>query len=332
MGYGLKRVSHRREDALARVGWQHLEQLLAEHYRRAGYEVEHTGTGHSRSRFDGGIDLKLRRAGEYTVVQVKHWNACKVPHNEIHQLLGIMINEGATGAIFITSGEFTKAAIEAASRHGHVTLIDGDELRQMLGPLPDSELSRYDPPSGFLDAASERLLAAAEDRIRHGRRRPARTAKVGLGLLLVKAVLPLVLLVVGLLFIRSTFDKLGKDLAKTVAPVARHSEPEKNALPAPTTAAATSAPIVGTDLQVNPCREIIDARTGSYIDHCRSQAQTDAYSGAYSPMTPAQLAEERRQADEAARILSRSTPQMADPLPGSHTETTWPKSPDAAAR
>ena len=135
--YGLKLVKHRRDDALARTGWADVERLLAAYYRRAGYDVEHCGTGESRQQFDGGVDLRLRRGEEVILVQCKHWNTRQVPHNDVHQLIGVMVNQGATGAILVNSGEFTKAAIEAATRHGHVQLVDGDELRQMLGPLPE---------------------------------------------------------------------------------------------------------------------------------------------------------------------------------------------------
>ncbi|MUV14364.1 restriction endonuclease [Noviluteimonas gilva] len=146
----LKPVAHRRTDALAQTHWAAVERLLAEHYRNAGYTVDHCGTGANGSKFDGGIDLKLRRDDAYIVVQCKHWNALKVPHNDVHQLLGIMVNEGATGAILVTSGEFSRAAIEAATRHGHVQLIDGDDLREMLGPLPG-------PPASVDSGSNSRL-------------------------------------------------------------------------------------------------------------------------------------------------------------------------------
>lgn len=133
----LKRVSRKRDDALARTDWAEVERLLAKHYSHAGFEVDHCGTGSGVSRYDGGIDLKLRRGEEFIIVQCKHWNAMKVPHNDVHQLIGLMVNEGATGAILITSGEFTRAAIEAATKQGHVQLVDGDDLRLMLGPLPE---------------------------------------------------------------------------------------------------------------------------------------------------------------------------------------------------
>ncbi|QYR52245.1 restriction endonuclease [Lysobacter soyae] len=135
MKYGLKRVKNRHQDLLTQIPWDRLESLLAVYYAVHGFKVEHSGTGKSGGRFDGGIDLKLRKDGEYILVQVKHWNAYKVPHNDVNQLMGLRWNEGATGAILITSGEFTHAAIEAAKRHGHVELIDGIKLREMIAPF-----------------------------------------------------------------------------------------------------------------------------------------------------------------------------------------------------
>ena len=143
---GLKNVRNRRDDALTRVGWDRLETMLADYYRGQGWSVDHVGTGASRTRFDGGIDLKLRKAGEYVLVQCKHWNAKQVTHNAVHELLGIKVNENATGAIVITSGEFTQAAREAAERQDHVQLIDGDALRAMLGPQLDALAASTPPP------------------------------------------------------------------------------------------------------------------------------------------------------------------------------------------
>ena len=96
---GLKRVRNRREDGLSAVRWDRLETLLAECYAAQGYHVEHVGTGGTASRFDGGIDLKLRREDEYVLVQCKGWNVYQVPHNEVHQLIGLMVNEGATEGV-----------------------------------------------------------------------------------------------------------------------------------------------------------------------------------------------------------------------------------------
>jgi hypothetical protein len=197
----LKNVRNRRDDSLSRVRWDDFESLLATYYRDQGYQVEHVGTGRTGGRFDGGIDLKLRKDDQYILVQCKHWNAKQVPHNAVHELLGIMVNQGATGAILVTSGEFTKAAIEAATRQGHVQLIDGEELRAMLGPVAEPRALTSD----FLDAArpvvahvGERLLLATEDRIRGHRgygQRGSRLAQTTWTLLLLKVLLPFVLLI-----------------------------------------------------------------------------------------------------------------------------------------
>lgn len=131
---GLRNVSHRHDDALSRIGCVELERLLATYYREVGWWVEHAGTG---ARLDGGVDLRIRRDAKVVLVQCKHWNAKQVPYDAVHELLGVMVNEGATGAILVSSGEFTRAAIDAAQRHGHVKLIDDETLRGMLGLLPE---------------------------------------------------------------------------------------------------------------------------------------------------------------------------------------------------
>jgi len=133
----MKSVRHRHDDALSRVTWGAFEHLVAEHFRRQGYRVEHTGTGEGNKLTDGGIDLTLYREQELIVVQCKHWNSFQVPHNDVHQLIGVMHTAGATGAIVITSGEFTTAACEAAAKFRHIKLIDGKTIRAMLGPIAE---------------------------------------------------------------------------------------------------------------------------------------------------------------------------------------------------
>lgn len=147
---GLKNVRRRRDDALSRIDWRALERLLAAYYRDLGWWVEHCGTGAGASRFDGGVDLRLRRDAEVVLVQCKHWNAKQVTHNAVHELLGVMVNERATGAILVSSGEFTDAAIAAAQRNGLVKLIDGDALRGMLGALPEDP----DASDPFVEASA----------------------------------------------------------------------------------------------------------------------------------------------------------------------------------
>lgn len=157
---GLKKVRRRYRDALSRLRWDQLESLLAAHYRDRGYTVDHCGTGAGGRRFDGGVDLRLRRGGEVVLVQCKHWNARQVPHNAVHELLGVMVNEGASGAVLVTSGEFTGAARHAATRHGHVQLVDGTTLRTMLGPLPEPASAVFDTLALSATREAGRISAA----------------------------------------------------------------------------------------------------------------------------------------------------------------------------
>jgi restriction system protein len=135
-----KRVSERWTDALSRVGWDDFERRVGAYYASQGYRVEHTGTGRGTGQTDGGIDLKLYKDNAFLVVQCKHWNALQVPHNPVHELIGVMHTAGATGAILVTSGEFTRAAIESASRFPGITLVDGAGVRLMIGPIDEAAL------------------------------------------------------------------------------------------------------------------------------------------------------------------------------------------------
>jgi hypothetical protein len=271
--YGHKRVRERRNDALTRVGWEQLEVLLATWYRGQGYEVEHSGTGASGSKYDGGIDLKLRRPGEYALVQIKHWNAYKVPHNDVHQLLGLMVNEGATDAILITSGEFTKAAIEAATRHGHVRLIDGNELRAMLGPLPEPVVA---------------------DRFRGEGRRGHRVAGEDARQLFAKGIFALLALLLIVYVFNGAMHSVLK-LAQRPASASVMAPPSQR-----TTHVVSGPSVTQSD---DPCREVIDKPSGTYINDCAPLVIP-------KPPTSAEIRASRRKADDAIKVLAPNTPEM----------------------
>lgn len=229
---GLKNVSRRRTDALTRVSWDRLEVMLADYYRGQGWQVEHVGTGAGHGKFDGGIDLKLRKDGEYVLVQSKHWIAKQVTHNAVHELLGIKVNENATGAIVVTSGEFTQAAQQAATRQNHVELIDGDALRLMLGPQLDA-IAVTEPP----------VLPGGPKRMRNSRPLPLQTRA---GVLVVAVLLAATVLygVYRLLMAPILTYPISIDLPQRVIPTSRPSSsrdivqpppaPQRDAPPAPT--------------------------------------------------------------------------------------------------
>lgn len=287
MARGLKRVRHRRDDPLARIGWDRLEHLLAEHYRREGHEVDHVGTGGTGRQFDGGIDLKLRKDDAYILVQSKHWNAYQVTHNAVHELLGLMVNEGATGAILVTSGEFTRAAIEAAARQGHVQLVDGNDLRQMLGPLPEP-LSPALQPSEWLVP-----LASRPSRLSSNNPRDA-LVRQNRAWLVVAAVcfIGFVLLVRGLLL--RTQGTAGP--SSTIA-----AQP---ALPVPT---GESPGLMETAAHHEPDCGLHGVQ--SALPSCDGRLG-DARLYQPPPQTAAEIRESQRKADEAMKIIEATTPEM----------------------
>lgn len=334
MAGGLKSVRNRRNDALSRIAWDRLESMLAEHYRREGYAVEHVGTGGSGRKFDGGIDLKLRKGDEYILVQSKHWNAMQVPHNAVHELMGVMVNEGATGAILVTSGEFSRAAIEAATKQGHVQLIDGDDLRAMLGPLPEAS-TEPDPDArwrrgasavfnnptvrthakAMLDHAAERLIVAAEDRIRgSSRRRVSKAAKaVGIALAakLAIAAFALLLFFWGINTILSTIRQIPiqqqarMQAAAEAAKAAQASQSRAASSPTPAASATVPAQVAPNAYgrrDPDPCHELVDWQSGTYIDLCKQ--------GIPHRASTAEIRESQRKADEAMKVIEANTPDM----------------------
>lgn len=215
-----------------------------------------------------------------------------------------MVNHGATGAILATSGEFTRAAVEAAQKLGHVQLVDGDDLRLMLGPIrepaPAFDAVRMGVadgvPAAIARRVGERLLSAAEDRIRHGgsgrgRRAVSRSFVALLGLKLLAGVLFLG-------FVLLVWKFIVQYIQTTLAPVPPSGVVAP--VPAPQRASAASAP--SPMPEHGPCRGIIDAKSRSYVDHCMpSSVQRRAR---------ATEREQQRRAEEAMKVIADSTPEL----------------------
>ena len=96
------------------VSWREFEQLVAEHYRRKGYQVKRRGGNGP----DGGVDVELRMQQDLYLVQCKHWRARQVGVATVREIYGVMQAEGAVGGIIVTSGSFTKDAEDFAHGRG----------------------------------------------------------------------------------------------------------------------------------------------------------------------------------------------------------------------
>lgn len=130
----LKKLMNRRRldgqtglDSVGDLSWAEFEELVAEAYRRQGYAVERTGDAAG----DGGVDVVLRRNGQTTLVQCKHWKTWTVGVKIVRELRGVMASEKTDYGIVVSYGTFTSEAT-AFARENRITLMGGNELVELI--------------------------------------------------------------------------------------------------------------------------------------------------------------------------------------------------------
>jgi len=101
--------------------------LVAEAFRRQGYEVDDMGAG----TLDEDMDLVLWKNDRKSLVHCKPWPSYRVGVEVVRELTGIMHAVGAHRAFLVTSGHFTRAARQFSVGQP-ITLLDGPALRQLI--------------------------------------------------------------------------------------------------------------------------------------------------------------------------------------------------------
>src|SRR5712692_770027 len=114
-------------NSIRSLSWANFELLIGEAFRRQGYLVEERGG----SAPDGGIDLVLRKDGQKTIVQCKHWKSQQVGASVVRELLGVMTAQSANSGILVTAGNYTAEGSDFA-RDNRIRLIDGAELAGII--------------------------------------------------------------------------------------------------------------------------------------------------------------------------------------------------------
>lgn len=178
----------------------------------------------------------------------------------------------------------------APSWQTHRQHVDGLRRRHGTTPAAATMPSRSRAES-FVEAAGERLLRAAEDRIRNdGRRQVSRAVQVGLGAVVAKALFGLATLFLIWWFLTTALGNVVRLLP----------QPQRQdvAVPAPAPAPSRN-PVMQPPIESTPM--LVEAPPQPAERH----------------LTARELAEERRQAEETMRILERSTPEIPLALPGS---------------
>lgn len=140
VGVGRRFIDHRTFDSThdpSALTWSQFERLMAEFYRRKGATVSSRGGPMA----DGGVDLSLTYpSGERVIVQCKHWKNRHVGVKPVRELWGVLDDERADGAIFVTSGSFSADAL-AFARGKQLELIDGPRLRAMIAEVKRDQVA-----------------------------------------------------------------------------------------------------------------------------------------------------------------------------------------------
>jgi restriction system protein len=114
-------------DSLRNTSWKDFEFLVAEAYRRHGYQVEYSLDRGA----DGGVDLVLRQGGRTSLVQCKQWKVFSIGAPIIREMFGLMTAEGGDEAIIVTSGNFTREA-KLFAEGKPIQLVDGPQLLALV--------------------------------------------------------------------------------------------------------------------------------------------------------------------------------------------------------
>jgi restriction system protein len=130
-------------DALRNMDWQNFELLVADGFRRLGYEVDNRGWYVPSSR----VHISLQKNGERTLVECRQWQVPEVGLGPVRELYSTLASEHADGAVLITSGTFIPEA-EAFVRDKPIGLINGSGLLELVsGSQKDSRRDMVsDPP------------------------------------------------------------------------------------------------------------------------------------------------------------------------------------------
>lgn len=109
------------------------EGLVSEAFRRKGFMVlDNIADGP-----DGAVDIWLRKDGEVSFVQCKHWKTLNVGVSAVRELYGVMAAESVRHGVIVTYGGFTPEAREFAGANS-IELLDGPQLTELIAAVQQS--------------------------------------------------------------------------------------------------------------------------------------------------------------------------------------------------
>lgn len=119
--------AHKNTSPLSALSWIEFESYMGEYFKHQGYNVKQSFS----HKPDGGVDIWLRKNGELSLVQCKHWKVRKVGVQVLREMYSVMIENHASKMIIVTSGDFTSEAVSFALDK-RLWLVNGSELVHMV--------------------------------------------------------------------------------------------------------------------------------------------------------------------------------------------------------
>lgn len=113
-------------ERLRGMSWEAFSALVADGFRRAGYEVTISK--------GGAADMELRKQGYVTLVACRRWKVAQVGIAPMRELLAARESNEVRSVIFITTGELSpQAAAFAAEKN--LSVLGGVALTSFVGRL-----------------------------------------------------------------------------------------------------------------------------------------------------------------------------------------------------
>ena len=119
-------------DSIKALSWKEFEELVAQAYRRQGFCVIENGFGP-----DGGVDVKLMKDNQTTLVQCKQWRSKNIGVAVIREMFGVLTAENASEAVIICCGGFTRDSSIFAEKKP-IELIGGTKLLSIVKDIQNN--------------------------------------------------------------------------------------------------------------------------------------------------------------------------------------------------
>lgn len=111
-------------DALRQMSWGQFSAVIAEAFRRDGFQVGMPEAGI--------ISFELHKNGYKTLVSCKRWKVDQTGIGPLRELAATATAREARSCIYVATGDFTETA-QAFAREKGMQLLNGEELVTMVG-------------------------------------------------------------------------------------------------------------------------------------------------------------------------------------------------------